>query len=258
MESFKIIPERSTKRLLELVKQTQKPINKIAENALRHIDMAEKIKNIDPNMAALRMITAEEEAARAIILSLQSIKYAGADRLKPRDHVHKFGIFPFLSAIKLAFKDFGDKFKVRIVIMEFMGKEIVRLGLTKIDGNKDEVIFSVPPLEFSISSGTTSKPYDFEEGLKLFAARKNVKGIKTFIELEAKFRQVLLYATDEGIAQINSSDKVFELRKNRAIIMVCIYLMIEPYSEKQSFVQNCLLQYLKILDILPEDLKSEF
>lgn len=68
-------------------------------NAFQHLRKAWRLYGLDNEMSLLRAITAEEEAATALILALKARQYPGADRLDHRRHDHKAGVAPFLHAV---------------------------------------------------------------------------------------------------------------------------------------------------------------
>lgn len=67
--------------------------------AFIHLSLAHRLKDIDPAMALFRAITAEEEAATALLRALQVRRYADAGKLLPRDHLQKAAVYPYLRAI---------------------------------------------------------------------------------------------------------------------------------------------------------------
>jgi len=73
-----------------------------ALSAVRHLDRAWRLKKKDPEMAAFRAITSEEESATALFHALKRRKYVGAEKLGPRDHVQKNAVAPFLDAVGAA------------------------------------------------------------------------------------------------------------------------------------------------------------
>ncbi|PLU07434.1 hypothetical protein BMJ29_02810 [Sinorhizobium medicae] len=50
-------------------------------------------------MSFFRAITAEEEAATALILALKQRRYPGSEKLNPWEHLHKAAVSPFLDAV---------------------------------------------------------------------------------------------------------------------------------------------------------------
>jgi hypothetical protein len=75
------------------------PARAAAAHALRHIRRAWRLRSVDREMAVFRAITAEEEAATALIRSLRRIGYIGAKVLDERNHQIKAGVWPMILAI---------------------------------------------------------------------------------------------------------------------------------------------------------------
>jgi hypothetical protein len=61
--------------LVDMLLTTAAPGQYAARNAVRHLDKAGEIAEIDPMMAAFRAITAEEEAATAVFHALRRQGY---------------------------------------------------------------------------------------------------------------------------------------------------------------------------------------
>jgi hypothetical protein len=78
--------EKATERL-------DKPVRFRAKNAFLHLHKAWRLLRVDQGMAAFRAITAEEEAATALIVSLKRKRYPNSDRLNARNHDHKSSIY---------------------------------------------------------------------------------------------------------------------------------------------------------------------
>ena len=70
------------------------------DHVFRNMIRASKLKGIDPEMAAFRALTAEEEAASALIHSLKWHRYKLSEQLKPRDHIQKAAVYPFFLAVE--------------------------------------------------------------------------------------------------------------------------------------------------------------
>src|SRR4051812_48496164 len=68
-------------------------------NAFIHLRKAWTIREVDSGMAGFRAITAEEEAASALLLALQQKQYPNSSRLNHRDHTQKTALTPFLNAV---------------------------------------------------------------------------------------------------------------------------------------------------------------
>lgn len=239
-----------------LVESAKNPVNKRAKNALLHLEMAEKIKDIDPTMSAFRMITAEEEVASAIILALKSKGYAGADKLKHTSHVHKLGMYAFIRIIQKGLSKTIDGHKADILVMSYEGKEIVRIRIIP-KNSPDTGLFPIPPLNFSVAI-ENGPEYDFSEEISAFVDASGVESLLGYIRGQAALRNSLLYAANDGIKVVVPSDGIFAARKERVVMMLCIYLMIDPYMGKQIFVASALKHYIKVLDLLPKELESQF
>jgi len=84
------------KEIADIVPQIKGAGKWRAFNAILHLNKAWKIKGIDNEMSAFRAITAEEEAATAVFLSLKLRKYENSDKLKPMDHSHKSAFATFV------------------------------------------------------------------------------------------------------------------------------------------------------------------
>jgi hypothetical protein len=90
LSDFQMSLERCISKLNGRVKHS-------GRNAFAHLRMAWSIRRIDPAMAAFRAITAEEEAASALILSLKQKNYPNSSRLNHRDHIQKSALIPSLT-----------------------------------------------------------------------------------------------------------------------------------------------------------------
>lgn len=65
-------------------------------SAIEHLRRALVIQDIDPAMAIFRGITAEEEAASGLMHAFILRNYPNANLLKPRDHLQKHAVTPYL------------------------------------------------------------------------------------------------------------------------------------------------------------------
>src|SRR4051812_2704559 len=68
-------------------------------NAFHRIKRAWSLRLLDPEIAVFSAITAEEEAASAVISALKTKGYSGADILNPRSHPHKAGVIYMAQAV---------------------------------------------------------------------------------------------------------------------------------------------------------------
>src|SRR5437762_14165480 len=96
-----------------MLERTALPGRPAAKSAVRHIDKAYALADLDPDMAAFRAITAEEEAGTALFHSLKRHRYPGSAVLKPRDHLHKNAVAPFCTAVARLFALADQEFGLR-------------------------------------------------------------------------------------------------------------------------------------------------
>lgn len=242
------------KKVTELILDTPAPGKHCARNAIAHIKKAWEIKEIDPEMAAFRAITGEEEAATAIMHSLSRRKYIGAEKLNYRDHTYKAAVFPFFQGISGAFARHLEQFKVTLEIDTKDKKPTLktRINIPRPTGDVMHA-YPDPPLHFEITMN--GKIYDFSHELEKLATLKNVKKITDYIKRQANTRNVILYAATQGIPQIKLPIEGF-LERKRSIVFghLVIYLLIDPYKEHQLFVQQALTAFLKMLNAVPKDI----
>lgn len=243
------------KKVTELILDTPAPGKHCARNAIAHIERAWKIKDIDPEMAAFRAITGEEEAATAIMHSLRRRKYKGAEKLKYRDHTYKAAVFPFFQAISSVFARYMDKFKPTLEIDAKFKKPTIKTCI-KVPGPTGEIVnaYPEPPLHFELTMN--GKAHDFSHELNELATVKNVKKITDYIKRQANARNVILYASNKGIPKIEHPPIEEIIERKNAIIFghLVIYLLIDPHKEHQLFVQQALTAFLKMLNAIPEDI----
>jgi len=125
-------------KVFELIKSTKSRGRHSLLNAWFHLEKAWKIRETDPAMAMFRGLTAEEEAASALIYALRDRRYTDANILNPHDHLHKHSIYPFFEILsdwfaetieplglnvhlKLGSPDDSDRLKIRFK-MQIDGK----------------------------------------------------------------------------------------------------------------------------------------
>src|SRR3989344_5569107 len=173
-------------------------------NAIHHLERAWNIREIDPEMAVFRAITAEEEAATAIFLVLKEQGYENAEKIKFKKHSYKQALEPFLRAVsKFAEKwsnepgfPFGSKY---VLSLEGKGQE-KKLSLSF--NFQKGMITCIPPLGFSIK--LNDKQYFFEKELLEITSGKTREDIVKHVETIANRRNELLYAQPNGIPSVSN------------------------------------------------------
>lgn len=168
-------------------------------SAHRHLRLAWTLHPIDGEMSLFRAITAEEEAASALMLALKQRRYPGAEMLKPRDHRHKSAITPFLNAVNNMLADA----RVPAPKLSIHEGDPPRLHLSLDIGSllgHVAPLHAEPdhPLNFVLRGGADGSVYRFISELQTIADDRSAKDIGTLVDQEANLRNRLLYAGDEG------------------------------------------------------------
>ena len=208
------------------------------------------IAPLDPEMALFRAITAEEEAATALILALQQKRYPGASNLKHKSHPHKAGLTPFLRVI--------ERFLAEV---KFPAPQVI----LKSDGQVPRIDISLPAPGGLVAvpdeplNGITHKEgdggptvLDFGEQAQRYAAEQGVADMLTVIHDEANFRNRLLYATDEGIPVADNVDPALIARGRPVFILLSLTMIILQTPKHQLFAVQVLQSYLQALKAIPE------
>lgn len=229
-----------------------------ARHAFQHLRKAWRLHGVDNEMSLLRAITAEEEAATALMLALKARKYPGADRLDHRRHEHKAGVAPFLEAIRQVFG-----------VVEYASPQIhlswaddrPRLDVsmsafaTGVSTDPEQRMQPDEPFNFVIREGLhedTGKVMTFSEQLEKLASEKGVNEILDFIRKEANVRNLLLYAQPNGMPSVMFPRSLIlgKLARVCAILQVTIGILQTPIH--QLFAVQCLEAYLGAVRRLPE------
>jgi len=222
-----------------------------ARSAMFHIRRAWDIREVDPEMAAFRAITAEEESVTAIFKSVQRRNYTGAKRLRPYDHVQKSALAPFLVAVENALAAALPGQNVSLETYPGKPKTALRLKILGIgpDG-RTGWWYPVPPLNFTM--GVDGKPHNFEEELQVVRNSTNTRSILDHVRDLANRRNRIIYASDLGIPQWDGNIDGF-IRGKKAQVMrnLTILLFIDQSRERQQFVQQVMDAFLSMLPRLP-------
>lgn len=225
-------------------------------SALRHLDKAEVLSDLDPGMCVFRAITAEEEAATGIMLGIKERGYKLSNKFKQRDHFQKNAVYPFLQIVYTTFADVLHKngFKIGLRIHDVDGVTLLRTYHT-IPG-LDLFSWPDPPLHFSFKMQEGGSLYEkqINDYLDKVGSSNVVKHLKEL----ANLRNEVLYANGEGVPEVSIQSGYVNQRRMRVIAMLKVYLLIKPYADKQIFVQECVYSYLRMLNIISEEIDSAF
>lgn len=224
-------------------------IKHCGRSAYRHLRRAWELRDIAPELAAFSALTAEEEAATALIIAIQRKKYPNSELLNHRSHLHKVAITPFLRATAWIFESLDYAAPQISVSHDEKGYWIsVKVNANKLMGNEGgepRYLEPVPPLNFTVRDKNGSA--DFGKRFSEFTSEKGQPDVFEFIKSEANARNKLLYASDVGIAHVKFPEKFFRGRAERITTLFTLALMIEQSDEHQLLVSQALDSFLQIL-----------
>jgi hypothetical protein len=243
------------KGLMEAVPKLKGRPKYCAINAFRGLKRAWSVAELDPEIAYFRALTAEEEAATALIIALKHRRYPGAEKLDHTHHPHKMGLAPFLGAIetvfaegrmpspsyKLDYESTPPRLDVRIASEN--------LGLPPgYSAQSDEPLDGV----FQVDGDPRPSANVFDDALERYAKIKGAKSVLRAIQDEANIRNRLLYAADNGITKVENVDSVL-LAKGRPItLMLTLTVAVLQTRRQQLLPAQALEAYLRIFDREPD------
>jgi len=201
-----------------------------AVNAVDHIRKAWRLREIDPEMAVFRAITAEEESATAIFYALVRRKYAGASKLRLDDHEHKAAVGPFLDALTQLVRRVPDAEPTIVIRKTATGERLfTRLSFVDAEGHK-HLLYPLPPLSarVSVNGDGETLAHDLDQALDRIATRARATSIKKHVSAIKNERNKLLYASDRGAARVRDlQDWYFVGVRDRVFRNLITYLLID-------------------------------
>lgn len=238
-------------KVIEAVKECKSEVKHCCENAIRHLEKAWTIREIDKEMTFFRGITAEEEAAVALFFCLKQHGYGNAGKILFKQHPYKLGLYPFLRHIGnhlsgTLFTERSPFEKFRLRMTEVSGRKAVEI-VFRIKG-KDIDVKPIPPLHFSISDHETGllKTYDID--FKKLYVGDNYSDSLKYIKEVANQRNRLLYAKSSGKPEVKGDmEKYLVEQKMKVFLFIIIVLLIDPWEKAEGpsiFVQQTLDSYL--------------
>jgi hypothetical protein len=243
------------KEVVEIILRNSKfPGRSAAINAVRNLNLAWRLRSVDAQIAMLRSITAKEEAATALFRALKKHKYSDAEKVNPRDHLHKNAVLLFVESVARVWHTYEHAFPSFAVVIE--AAETAQANLRLVFGYRSlegEPLFvwPSPPLNFevgrlSLDTGTLDRE-DFQRGVDEVIRDRGVSQILKILRSCANDRNLLLYASEQG-APVTPSDIDQQLRDHQwaVLFILKLYLMIAPYHQKQLFVEQALLAFVKM------------
>ena len=240
------------KRLHEHILLSPAPGKHAARSALRHLERAWTLVESMPEVAIFLGITAEEESATAVFLSLQRRKYKDSNRLQIHSHVQKTALHPFLLGVGRVigeFPEFNDSCFIFDTDSSPDKSEQLRLRFSVHAAEGLIYAMPMPPLNFSIRKNDSQ--HDFSEELSKLASDKNANNINDYIRQIANRRNAVLYASPKGIPYAENVTEFLKYRKSVVYSHLIAYLLVDQHREKQLFPQQCIDAFLKTLVRVP-------
>lgn len=226
-------------------------------SALNHLNCAQKIVEIDLAMAVFRAITAEEEAASGLMLELQNKRYRNAENLEIRNHTHKGAVIELISVITQFLEDNFSGSSYNLSIDKVNGELQLKLQAEMNINNERMTIIPEPPLNLAFR--IEAKRFSMKQQIQTLLQNRGSETLKAHLKQKANLRNTILYAGNKGyVAKPIIEEKFFPAQLMRVLAMLRTYLMIVPYSELQSSVQDSLDIFLMMVKgIHQEDMHDE-
>lgn len=249
--------------LVDIVADMKGPSHWRAFNAIRHANAAWKLRTLDREMSLFRAVTAEEEAASAIIMAVQQLKYPHATKLNHRNHVHKAAVIPFFDAVTrdLARTQGAPPLQLYLDDSFNPARVRIRFKMSHPDTGEDVWVMPVGPLHFKFSISRESAAYapvDFSGGVAAVVKDVNAGSIIEHITERANFRNRLLYAADNGYPRI-TTDIIENLKSfiRNTMTLVRIYGLVRPWTVQQNFVAQSVTSLVRVLKLVPDTVRFE-
>ncbi|WP_158683759.1 hypothetical protein [Pseudoalteromonas sp. T1lg22] len=243
------------KETLKAIKHCTGRVRQCCENAIKHLEKACILEGFDNEMAVFRGITAEEEAATALILCLKNHRYRNAEKLDFKKHLVKLGGSQFLEHLRkqlfsyLKVQDFPAEL-ARLYFTEVNGRPALGLKLKLKNTGFD--IIPKPPLNFSSFEKSSGQHIKYDATFKRFWAENDIDNALKYLKSIANERNKLLYADSSGKPCVEGHvDEYIVSQKDKVFRFLYLILLIDPWEKKEGkskFVQQALDSYLLLLE----------
>lgn len=235
---------------------TGRPKN-CARNAFRCLRRAWSLRAMDPEMSIFRAITAEEEAATALMFALKHRRYPGSERLLPRDHAHKAAWVPFIEAIGKMMSESGVPAGQILLKAEDSPRIDIRIPAEAlgIDGAEGRHLMPDEPLNLIIRTGTSARDVSvttFAAEVEAWAAARGTSDIRLWISETANLRNQVLYAADGGIPTANDPTKFILERRRRVQVLLMVTIAVLQADTPQPLAAQALRGFLKLMRNIDE------
>ena len=234
--------------LLKVAAKTSGKGGYSSASCAQHLERSLALKEKMPEVAVFLMITAEEEAATAVFSALRKRRYEGAKHLKEKSHIFKSGLYPFIQLLgnTVGALKFGVKLELFFDPKPHQPDDAVLKirAPIKLPERDDVFIVPDPPLNL-VAVDPGGEKTDYFREVRKVASEKGIDSIHEKIRIWSNRRNMMLYASDSGIPNVENVDKWIQPHLNGVFVNLAAYLLVEPHT-KQNFVQEALSAFLKI------------
>lgn len=220
----------------------QPRIRHAGRNAFRHLRKAWRLHKIDPEMSLFRAITAEEEAATALIRAFHAQRYPNSHLFKERNHSHKASIWPFIGAVGKMLEDRSFPMP-QIRIGKKKPHKIELLFDTRVPHTDGTTFGAIPdqPFNFVLNSDVEGpfKLHDFRIELAAIADMAAAQSINAHIREAANLRNRLIYASEQGAPSVKLKVGALLERRKRVTVLLILTVATLQTPVHQLFLVQC-------------------
>jgi len=223
-------------------------------SAVDHLRRGQLIQEIDPAMAVFRGVTAEEEAASGLRHAYISRNYPNSELLKPRDHIQKHAVTPFLRSLlhHLSEIRLNGVRGVRLAVPKEPIKARLVVAFLLEGSGEPQTAIPEPPLNLSVREGEGGFP-DLSRNMRELLEPNGYSNALKFIQAEANLRNRILYAAQDGYPQVEELQPEYLHERQRRVLMILkAALLVLPYEEIQPFATEALNSFLRLVKRLNE------
>ncbi len=235
-------------RLLpKAIKNLPGPIRYRAENALDGFTRAKELLPLDREIASFRAITAAEEAASALIRSLQLRNYPNADNIDLWRHPHKAAVYFFLNAVRHEIAQHRE-ITLTVTLSADPPKITVALPIRQFvqlppDMQSYQLELAEPLCIIGSRPGIADDDY-FDAAVRKVAGSRKVDKL---IAAEANGRNRILYAHDAGLPVSLATLEGIERREGGAKLCIMLAIAVMQVEHHQGMALQCLRGFLKVI-----------
>ena len=223
-----------------------------AFNAVRHLNRAWRLHELDKTAALFYGITAEEEAATAVLQAVKHWNYPSAEKINPRNHVHKNAVVPFFEGFTRVLATIQDPPEMRFLLQRDEPSEPFVFELLPHPTYGTAWYRPDPPLGMlhrrSRDDGKTYVIEDFARGIGKILAERNMKSVGDYLRQRANLRNRLLYASSDGYPDYQGDimERLKQFKRN-VFALLRMFLLIDPHPKHQSLVVQAVSGYVSVI-----------